>query len=66
MITWTLSKSKLFWFLGIGSLFFNMSAAVLAVAAMYNKSPGIGIASAIFWLVSSIIDFAHHESHKKR
>jgi hypothetical protein len=38
----------------------NLAAAVLALVAMYNRSPEIGIASAICWILSSLVDLAHH------
>ena len=43
------------------AIILNMIAAILALVAMYNRSPGVGIGSAICWILSSMVDLAHHE-----
>lgn len=46
------------------AIILNMVAAILALVAMYNRSPGIGIGSAICWILSSMVDLVHHEDLK--
>lgn len=40
----------------------NIIAGILAIAAMYNESPAIGVACAVCWTLSGLVDLVYHES----
>lgn len=39
----------------------NVLAGILAIVAMYNESPAIGVACAVCWTLSGLVDLIYHQ-----